>query len=204
VTKALIMVDIQNDFMPTGALPVSGGHEVIPIANKIQKKFNLVIATQDWHPASHKSFAKHHAGKKAGDVITLADLPQVLWPDHCVQNTKGAEFVATLDISQVKIFPKGTDVEIDSYSGFFDNGHRKDTGLGDYLRQHGVTEVYILGVATDYCVKYTALDAVKLGFKTYLIEDGCRGVNLKPNDVPNAIEEMKRAGVEIIQSGDLK
>lgn len=198
------MVDIQNDFMPTGALPVPHGDEVIPVANKVQKYFDLIIATQDWHPIQHKSFAIHHPGHKPGNIVTLAGLPQVLWPEHCVQNTKGAEFVSGLDISRVKIFQKGTDIEIDSYSGFFDNGHRKETGLGEHLKQQGVTEVYVLGVATDYCVKYTALDAVKLGFKTYLIEDGCRGVNLNPNDVADAIEEMRKAGVKVIQSGELK
>lgn len=196
--KALILVDIQNDFIPGGALAVPDGDKVIPVANRVMEKFDLVVATQDWHPANHGSFAANHAGKKLFELIDLNGLPQVLWPNHCVQNQRGAAFVKELNTAKIKkVFQKGTDAGIDSYSGFFDNGHRKATGLGDFLKAQGVDEVYVLGLATDYCVKFTALDARQLGFKTYLVEDASRGVNLKPDDVKNAIEEMKKAGVTV-------
>ena len=198
------MIDIQNDFMPTGALPVPCADEIIPVANHVQTYFNLIIATQDWHPANHKSFAINHLGYQPGQMITLAGLPQILWPEHCVQNTKGAELVATLATNRIARFvKKGMDPNIDSYSGFFDNGHRKSTELHDYLIKQQVTSIYLLGLATDYCVFYSALDARQLGFNTYLIEDGCRGVNLQPNGTSNAIHQMKAVGVHIIQSTDL-
>ena len=199
--RALILVDLQNDFVPGGALPVPDGDAVIPIANKVQHAFDLIVATQDWHPRDHGSFASNHRGKLPGDVVNLNGLRQVLWPNHCVQNTRGAEFVPGLDMSRVKrIFRKGTDPWIDSYSGFFDNGHRKDTGLNRYLKSQGVHEVYIMGLATDYCVKFTAMDARQLGFDVYLIEDGCRGINLKREDSDETIEHLRRIGVEIVRS----
>ncbi|MCL4153030.1 UNVERIFIED_CONTAM: hypothetical protein GTU68_007365 [Idotea baltica] len=202
--NVLILVDIQNDFLPGGALAVNEGDQIVTLVNEIQPLFPLVVATQDWHPADHGSFAANHSGKKIGQIIDLNGLDQILWPTHCVQGSTGAEFVKTLKLDQIdEIFQKGTDQQIDSYSGFFDNGHRKATGLGDYLSESGVTNVYIVGLATDYCVKFTALDAKALGFETYLIEDGCRGVNLQPGDVSAAIEEMRTAGVNIIQSVDL-
>jgi nicotinamidase/pyrazinamidase len=202
--KALILVDIQNDFLPGGALAVPNGDKVIPIANKLQVAFPLVVATQDWHPANHGSFAASHPGKQVFEQIELNGLPQTLWPVHCVQNTKGAELATALNRVRIaKVFPKGTDAGIDSYSGLFDNGHRKSTGLGEWLKTQGVTEVFVCGLATDYCVKFTALDAAEMGFKTYLIEDASRGVNLQPNDVKNAIEEMKRAGITVTQSAEL-
>jgi len=200
--NALILVDIQNDFMPTGSLPVAHGDEVVPVANRVQRQFELVVATQDWHPANHGSFASNHPGCKPGDMTELGGLPQILWPDHCVQGTPGAEFHRDLDRTRVaRVFHKGIDADIDSYSGFFDNGHRRSTGLGEYLREQGVTDVYILGLATDYCVKYSALDALKFGFTTHVIEDGCRGVELHAGDVQRALDEMRRAGVEITMSG---
>jgi len=202
--KCLILVDIQNDFLPGGALAVPDGDKVIPVANQLQPLFPLVVATQDWHPADHGSFAASHPGKKVFEQIDLNGLPQTLWPVHCVQNTKGAELADALNRGRIaKVFPKGTDARIDSYSGLFDNGHRKSTGLGEWLKTQGVTEVYVCGLATDYCVKFTALDAVHCEFKTYLIEDASRGVNLQPNDVSNAIAEMKRAGVTVVQSANL-
>ena len=202
--KALILVDIQNDFLPGGALAVPDGDKVIPVANKLQPLFQVVVATQDWHPANHGSFAATHPGKNVFDQIELNGLPQTLWPAHCVQNSKGAELAARLDRQRIaKVFPKGTDPGIDSYSGMFDNGHRKSTGLGEWLKAQGVTEVFVCGLATDYCVKFTALDAVGMGFATHFIEDASRGVNLRPEDVKNAIEEMKRAGITIVQSADL-
>lgn len=202
--NALILVDIQNDFVPGGALAVPEGDSIVPICNRISGAFNLVVATQDWHPASHGSFAAAHPGRKIGEVIELHGLPQILWPVHCVQNTPGAAFVAGLDMSRVeRVFQKGTDPAIDSYSGFFDNGHRKATGLGEYLKQRGVTDVYVAGLATDYCVKFTALDAQSLGFRTSLIQDASRGVNVRPGDVDAAVEEMRRAGVRIVHSSQV-
>lgn len=201
--KALILVDLQNDFCPGGALAVREGDKIIPLINELQERFDLVVATQDWHPKNHKSFASNH-DKKIGELIKLEGLDQILWPDHCVQNSKGADLVTALQTKKIdRIFQKGTDTKIDSYSGFFDNGHKKSTGMGDYLKSKGVEEVYVVGLATDYCVKFTALDSVGLGFKTYLIADAARGVNLNHNDVSNAIDEMKEAGVKIIRSEEI-
>ncbi|MCE5249076.1 bifunctional nicotinamidase/pyrazinamidase [bacterium] len=199
--KTLLLIDIQNDFVPGGALAVTHGDEVVPVANSVMRSFDLVVATQDWHPADHGSFASNHPGKKPGDVIDLNGLGQILWPDHCVRNTHGAEFVSGLDTGRiVKVFRKGTDSSIDSYSGFYDNGYRKSTGLGDYLKERGVEDVFVMGLATDYCVRFSALDAVKFGFRTFLIVDGCRGVELAPGDTDRAIAEMKRAGITVIES----
>jgi len=202
--RALILVDLQNDFVPGGALAVADGDKVVPIANRIQETFDLVVATQDWHPANHGSFASQHPGMKPGDVIDLNGIPQVLWPDHCVQRSKGAEFHPQFDMSRVaKIFQKGVDPGIDSYSGFFDNGHRRGTGLAEYLQPAGVTGIYIAGLATDYCVKYTALDGRTLGYNVFVIEDACRGVNLNPGDSATAIDQMRAAGVKVVTSDDL-
>jgi nicotinamidase/pyrazinamidase len=202
--NALILVDVQNDFVPGGALAVPEGDAIVPLLNELQPRFDLIVATQDWHPPDHGSFAANHPDRKVYDVIDLAGLPQVLWPVHCVQGTPGAEFVQSLDTRRIeRIFQKGTDPAIDSYSGFFDNGHRKSTGLGDYLLGKNVTRVYVCGLATDYCVKFTALDARQLGFETFLIEDATRGVNVKPGDVPRAVEEMRSAGVDIIDAVSL-
>ncbi len=199
--KALIIVDVQNDFCPGGALAVPDGHLVVPIINELQDsgKYDLIVATQDWHPQGHGSFASAHEGKKPGDIVRLGGLPQILWPDHCVQHTPGAEFVSTLKTDDIaKIVQKGTDPEIDSYSGLNDNGHKKSTGLGEYLEAEGVNEVDIAGLATDYCVKFTAIDAAKFGFKTSVVVGGCRGVNLVPSDVDNALRSMRMAGVTLI------
>ena len=203
--RALLLVDIQVDFLPGGALAVPRGDEVVPVANRVQPLFDLVVATQDWHPANHGSFASRHPGQRAGDVGELAGLPQVFWPDHCVQGSRGADFAPGLEMNRVEaIFRKGTDAAIDSYSGFFDNGHRKSTGLSDYLKGRGAADVYVMGLATDYCVKFTALDARQLGLRTHLIEDGSRGVELRPGDVARAIEEMRAAGVEVVRSSRLR
>jgi nicotinamidase/pyrazinamidase len=202
--KALLLIDLQNDFCPGGALEVKEGDQVIPIANHLLDHFPLVVATQDWHPADHGSFAAIYPFRRPGQVINLDGLQQVLWPIHCVQESFGAELVASLEQSKIhKVFYKGTEKNIDSYSGFFDNGHRKSTGLGDFLKEQGVTEVYILGLATDYCVKFSALDALELGFKVSLIEDACRGVNLQEGDVERAVGEMRTAGARILHSAEL-
>lgn len=202
--KALVIVDIQNDFLPGGALAVPRGDEVVPVVNRLQAAFPLVVATQDWHPSNHGSFAANNPGKKMYEQIQLNGLLQTLWAVHCVQGTVGAELARDLRRKRIaRIFQKGTDPEIDSYSGLFDNGHRKSTGLGEWLKDKGVTEVFVCGVATDYCVKFTALDAKQAGFKTFLIEDASRGVNLQPGDVKNAVAKMKRAGIAIVQSEDI-
>jgi len=197
--NVLIVTDLQNDFCPGGALPVPEGDQVIPVVNRLQPRFNLVVATQDWHPADHGSFAANHPGKRPGEVIDLAGLPQILWPVHCVQNTPGAALHPDLDGTAIaRVFQKGTDPAVDSYSTFFDNAHRKSTGLGEYLKERGVADVYLCGLATDYCVKFSALDAVGLGFHVYLILDASRGVNLHPGDVQQAIAEMRSKGVRVV------
>jgi nicotinamidase/pyrazinamidase len=203
--NALILVDIQNDFLPGGALAVPHGDEVIPIVNRLQPLFPLVLATQDWHPDNHGSFAVNHPGKREFEQIELNGLAQTLWPIHCRQGSHGAELAPGLRRGLIKkIFQKGTDPGIDSYGGFFDNGHRKATGLGEFLRSQGVTKVFIAGLATDYCVKFTALDAVTLGFETVVIEDACRGVNIDPNDAAEALAEMRRAGARLVTSRELE
>lgn len=197
--KALILVDIQYDFIPGGALAVTDGDKVVSVANEWMPKFEHVIATQDWHPAGHQSFASEHAGKSPGDLVDLHGLPQILWPDHCVQGSHGAEFVEELEFPpNLEVFQKGTNPEIDSYSGFWDNGRRANTGLGDYLKKLGITQVWVMGLATDYCVKFTVLDAVSEGFETFVIRDGCRGVNLSAGDDQKAFEEMERAGATLV------
>jgi nicotinamidase/pyrazinamidase len=202
--KALIVVDVQNDFLPGGALPVPNGDEVIAVINKLQPRFELIVATQDWHPADHGSFAANHPGKQPGDRIMLDGIEQILWPVHCVQKTRGAEFAPSLDISRlVRVFQKGTDPRIDSYSALFDNAHRRATGLGDYLKQREVTDVYLCGLALDYCVKYSALDAVQLGFNAHVIADACRGIDLTPGDVDLAIKEMTASGAVVLESRQL-
>lgn len=202
--NALILVDLQNDFLPCGALAVLEGDAVVPIANALAAQFPIVVATQDWHPAAHESFAANHPGQKPGDRIDLHGLPQILWPVHCVQGTAGADFAPGLARGPIaKVFTKGGDPATDSYSGFFDNARRHSTGLAEWLRARGVTGVFIAGLATDYRVKATALDAVSEGFRTHLVADACRGVNLHPGDSDRALDEMRRAGVEITDSGAL-
>ncbi|HHG86158.1 MAG TPA: bifunctional nicotinamidase/pyrazinamidase [Bacteroidetes bacterium] len=202
--KAIVLVDLQNDFLPGGALAVAGGDEIIPVVNGLLPLFDLVVMTQDFHPANHGSFAANHPGRKVYEVVDLNGLEQVLWPVHCVAGTNGAAFSTALQTKLVeKIFPKGMDPKVDSYSGFFDNGRRNATGLGDYLKGKDVTALYVCGLATDFCVKFTALDAVSLGFQTFLIEDACRGVGLSPDDIPNALAEMKAAGIHLLHSSVL-
>jgi len=197
--NALIIVDVQNDFMPGGPLGVKEGDQVIPVINRMMDQADLVISTKDWHPADHGSFASNHTGKQPGEIIDLYGLEQILWPEHCVEGTNGAEFVNNLDTTKVdKIFEKGTDPKIDSYSGFFDNGHKKETGLNDYLKSKGIEEVYVAGLATDYCVKFTALDAVECGYETYVVKDAIRAVNLNDGDGDKAIQEMKEKGVKFV------
>ena len=202
--RALLLIDIQNDFMPFGSLPVADGDAVVSVANALARDFELVVATQDWHPAGHASFASSHPGRSAGEVIDVAGLPQVLWADHCVQNSPGASFHSGLDVAPIDhVVRKGTDPGIDSYSGFFDNNHARDTGLSAYLRGRGVDEIWLVGVATDYCVKFTALDGRAEGFTVVVVEDGCRAVNLSPDDGERAFEEMRAAGCGIVRSTEV-
>ncbi len=202
--RALVLVDIQNDFMPFGALPTAEGDAVVPVANALASAFDLVVATQDWHPPDHGSFARNHPGKEPGDVVELGGVEQVLWPPHCVQDTPGAAFHSALDVAPiVHVVRKGTDPGIDSYSGFFDNDHRTATGLEDYLRDQGVDEIVIAGLATDYCVKFTALDGAGLGFRVTVVADGCRGVELAEGDTERAFEEMRDAGCTVVESTEL-
>ncbi|MEO8549544.1 MAG: bifunctional nicotinamidase/pyrazinamidase [Kofleriaceae bacterium] len=202
--RALILVDLQYDFMPGGALAVARGDETVAIAQRVLPHFSTIVATQDWHPANHQSFAVNNPGTEVGQVLQLASGPQVMWPAHCVQDTHGAELHAGLDRARItEVFRKGTDPGIDSYSGFFDNGHEKATGLGEWLRARWIEQVYVLGLATDYCVKLTALDARRLGFDVKLIEDGCRAVELQAGDGERAIAELRGAGCAIVESGSI-
>ena len=202
--KALILVDLQNDFCSGGSLAVPDADSIISMANQLQAQFNFIIATKDWHPATHSSFAINHPDKKIGDIVHVNSIEQILWPVHCVQNSFGAEFHPQLETFLIqKIFYKGIDPFIDSYSAFFDNAHQRSTGLAEYLHSCAIQSIYIMGLATDYCVKYTCLDAVSLGFDTYLIADACRGVELNEGDMQRALDEMKTNQVKIIHSQDI-
>lgn len=196
---ALLLIDIQNDFLPGGPLAVPRGNEVISIINAMMPSFEIIVATQDWHPSDHGSFAVNHPGKNCFETTDLHGLPQVLWPVHCVQNTGGALFSPALETQRItQVFPKGTDPRVDSYSGFFDNGHRGDTGLADWLRGQGVRELTLCGLATDYCVKFTALDAMECGFKVNLQLAACRGVDLQLGDCDKAVATLRERGVRVV------
>lgn len=200
--RALIIVDIQNDFTTGGRLAVPEGEQIIPAVNALQQRFDLVVATQDWHPPDHKSFASNHAGKKAFEKIMLGDLPQVLWPDHCVQGTPGAAFHPALEMNRVEcIVRKGMDPMIDSYSGFFDNGKKKSTGLEGYLKERMVKSIYVCGLAGDYCVYYTTRDAIQSGFTTYMIEDATRPIDA--GGFESAKLDIGKSGGQIIRSSHL-
>mgnify|MGYP006293135403 CR=1 FL=1 len=201
---ALILVDIQKDFLPGGSLEVKEGDRVIPVANALQAYFELVVATQDYHPRDHGSFAANHEEKKPGDYIELNGLEQILWPVHCVQGTEGAEFADDLKMEKVqKVFKKGVDAGIDSYSGFYDNGHKRATGLAEYLREKKVDRVFIVGLAADVCVKFTAMDALNEGFKTVVVSDGTRAVNLQEGDYEKTMKELREKGAEIRESREI-
>jgi len=199
--KALLLIDIQNDFLPGGALPVPEGDAIIPVVNRLVNYFEIVVATQDWHPVNHKSFASNHPGKQPFEIINLNGLQQTLWPDHCVQGTLGAGFPNQLHMNPVQtIFRKGTHPDIDSYSAFYDNDHRLSTGLTGYLHEKKAEGVYLVGLAGDICVFATAMDSLEEGFKTYIIEDGTRPLN---NDhFKKAMHEFVAKGGMIIQSNE--
>ena len=201
--RALIVIDVQNDFLPGGALAVPHGDQVIPVINSLMDHFDSVIATQDWHPADHGSFASQH-NKQPGEHILLQGIPQILWPDHCVQGTPGAAFSPLLRLDRFdKVFRKGTDRWVDSYSAFYDMARKRSTGLTAHLKAHQISHVYLAGLALDYCVKYSVLDALSEGFTSYCILDACRGINLSPNDGDAAVQEMRSRGAKIITSQEL-
>ncbi len=204
IKKALIIVDLQRDFLPGGALAVSQGDTIIPVINQlVTLPFDVKVATQDWHPKDHGSFASVHK-KSVGNHILLKNTDQILWPDHCIQDSFGAALSEDLALEKIdKIFYKGTTKDVDSYSAFFDNAHLKSTDLYEYLNEKGVNEVFIAGLATDYCVKYSALDALALKFKTHVIVDACKAVNLHENDEKSALIEMKKAGINLIYFKDV-
>lgn len=199
----LLVVDVQYDFCPGGALAVPEGDAVVPVINRLAKRFRHVVMTQDWHPAGHSSFASSHPGTAPFETTTLAYGAQNLWPDHCVQGSDGARFRADLDLPHCKlILRKGDRPEVDSYSAFFENDHRTTTGLGGYLRAHGVARVFLSGLATDFCVLYSALDARKEGFEAVLVEDACRGIDLD-GSLAAAFAALGAAGVTVIGSADI-
>lgn len=208
LVRALILVDIQNDFLPGGALAVAQGDHILPPVNRLlaerTRLFSYVVATQDWHPAGHESFASQHQGVAVGQLSELHGLPQVMWPDHCVQETYGARFSDDLNTRAFDhVVAKGTDPVVDSYSGFFDNDRRGDTKLHTWLSERGITELVIAGLATDYCVKFTVLDALSLGYKVTVVVDAVKGVNLKPNDSEQALSEMTKAGAKLARTRDI-
>jgi len=203
---ALVLVDIQYDFLPGGALAVPNGDAVVPVAARLCEHLgaDVVVATQDWHPPNHGSFASQHAGKQPFERGESAGLEQVFWPDHCVQHTHGACLARGLPLHRIeRLFYKGTDPRIDSFSGFFDNARRRATGLCEYLRLRGVHDLVVSGLATDYCVRATVLDAVEQGFSTTVVLDGVRAVGLDPRDEQQALEQMQAAGARLRSSRDL-
>ncbi len=201
--RTLIITDVQHDFMPGGALGIAGANAIIPVINRLIPKFDHVLATQDWHPPHHISFASTHR-KKVGEVIQVNGIEQILWPDHCVQNTHGADFAQGLHRERIgAIFHKGTDPKVDSYSTFFDNARKRHTGLAAHLQKHNLKDLYFVGLATDYCVLYSVLDALELGFNTWVVRDACRAINLQPADEEQALEKMRKKGAQIIQSSDV-
>lgn len=202
--NALLLIDIQKDFLPGGSLEVPEGDKIIPVVNEIQEYFDIVVATQDWHPEDHGSFASNHPGKKPGDKVALDGVEQILWPDHCIQQSEGAEFADDLNMERVQnIIKKGTDPDIDSYSGFFDNKHRRATGLHEYLREKDVDTVTIVGLAADVCVRYTALDAMDLGYKVFLVRNATRAVD-GDEALENTLRELRKEGAGVVDSSGIK
>jgi len=201
--SVLLVVDVQNGFLPGGSLAVTDGGAVIPVINEIARRFGNVVMTQDWHPAGHASFASSHAGKKPFETIDLAYGRQVLWPDHCVQGTDGAALSKDLAIAHAQlVIRKGFHSDIDSYSAFTEADGRTTTGLAAYLKARNISRVFVAGLATDFCVAWSALDARKAGFETYVVEDACRAIDTE-DSLAEAWADMARAGVKRIQSADI-
>jgi nicotinamidase/pyrazinamidase len=200
--KTLVIIDVQNDFMPGGSLEVPGGDQILPVINRVQDKFDLVVATQDWHPENHSSFASTHDGRQPFETIEWKGLQQILWPDHCIINSEGADFHSDLDTARIEaIFRKGMDPDIDSYSGFYDNGHKKNTGLAGYLRERKAEDLYFCGLAADVCVSYTLMDALKEGFRSTLIEDTTRPID--EEKFKKTKKELEQKGCRFIKSNQI-
>jgi len=198
--KTLIVIDLQRDFLPGGALGVSGANIIVSLVNSLIPKFDHVVVVRDWHPVGHVSFASVH-GKRVGETVKVGDVEQILWPDHCVQETRGAELADGLQTDRIEAtFNKGSDPEVDSYSAFFDSQRHRSTGLADFLKEKKLKEIYFVGVATDYCILYSVLDALELGFKVSVIIDACRAINRRLGDENRAIEAMKAKGAKIVSS----
>jgi nicotinamidase/pyrazinamidase len=195
--KALVVIDMQYDFCPGGALAVAGGDEIIPVINRLIATHEHVVLTQDWHPAGHSSFASSHPGKAPFEMIEMPYGPQTLWPDHCIQGTRGAEFHGALEWTRAElVIRKGFRKDIDSYSAFFENDHKTPTGLGGYLRERGISEVVLCGLATDFCVAFSAIDAARHGLSTTVVLDACRGIDLG-GSMAAMTEKMKAEGVTL-------
>lgn len=200
--QAFVIIDVQNDFCPGGALAVGNGDEVVPVINRLGQHFGTCLMTQDWHPADHRSFASNHERGEAFSVVEMPYGPQVLWPDHCIQGTPGAAFHRDLETDRADlIIRKGFRAAIDSYSAFFENDHSTPTGLSGYLRERGIDEVFMAGLATDFCVRFSAVDAAKLGLKVTVIEDACRAIDLD-GSLAAAMQDMADHGVIIANSSD--
>ncbi len=198
--EALILIDIQNDFCPGGALAVNEGNEIVSVINNIQKKFSVKILTQDWHPENHKSFASNHSGKDPFSSINMSYGLQILWPDHCIQDTLGADFHSDLITKNSDlIIRKGFRPDIDSYSAFFENDKSTPTGLEGYLKTRGIKTIYLCGLALDFCVYFSAIDGAKLGFQVFVIKDACRAIDLD-GSLENSLKEMNAVGVKLISS----
>jgi len=199
--RALLVIDVQNDFCPGGSLAVASGDEVVTVINGIMPRFSRIVATQDWHPPDHVSFASSHPGRSPLEVVDAGGIEQVLWPDHCVRASAGAELHPGLDAGRIGLLlRKGMRPELDSYSAFFENDHRTDTGLRHYLQGMGISSLFVCGLATDYCVRASALDAARLGFHVTLVADACRGVDFPTGSVEKALAEMRMAGVSLVSS----
>lgn len=203
--SALIVVDVQNDFCPGGGLAVTDGDMIVPVINRLMESFTTVVATQDWHPADHSSFSSNNSGTAVYDMKDINGIAQVMWPDHCVQGTDGADFHKDLNTDRFSVvIRKGTQTMLDSYSGFLENDKKTATGLRGYLTDKGIKKVYVTGLATDYCVLYTAMDAKSAGFDVYLITDACRGVDFPAGNVDAALKQMQENGINIISSGGIR
>jgi nicotinamidase/pyrazinamidase len=202
--STLLVVDVQRDFLPGGALPVPRGDEVVEVINRIEPLYSVILATLDWHPPDHCSFASNHPSHAPGEVIDLGGVPQILWPVHCVQNSAGAAFAPGLKVDRFQeVFYKGTDPAVDSYSAFFDNARRRSTGLGEYLKARNLGDVHVCGLATDYCVVWSVLDALDLGFNVTVIRDACRGIDLQPGDSERALAKAMAAGARVVTWAEL-
>ncbi|KGU86180.1 bifunctional nicotinamidase/pyrazinamidase [Pseudomonas mediterranea] len=199
-TAALLVIDVQNDFIPGGPLAVPGGDEIVPLINRLGRSFNQVVLAQDWHPAGHASFASSHPGKQPFDTTQLPYGEQTLWPDHCIQGSQGAALHPALDLPHAQlIIRKGCNPDIDSYSAFMEADRQTPTGLAGYLKERGVDTVYVVGLALDFCVMFTALDARIAGFNAIVVLDACRGIDIE-GSMETALRRMQTAGVELIQS----